>query len=396
MVPLRRNRDFVLLQVGQLLSALGSATTAIAYPLLVLALSHSPAQAGLVGFARILPQPLFSLGAGVLADRFDRKRVMIAADCVRGLALGLLGAAVLTDRVATWGIAVVAFVEGAGSVVFAAAQPGAIRAVVPRDQLADAAGAQEARNAAARVVGPSLGGALFGIGRAVPFLADAGSYAASIVALAGMQAPFQEAREVDPTRLGTRIAAGFRFLWREPFLRTTAFLYGLGNFTILGILLVLVVAGKRQGLSPAAIGILSTAVGAATLVGALFSPVVRRRLTVRGVLLTELWAALGSAGFLIWPNVYVLLAGILPQAATFPVTDSVVNAYRIAVTPDRLLGRVESARRLIALLAAPLGPLVAGLLLEHASARATVAVFLTFGISLAVAGTASRALRAAG
>jgi|SRR5919204_950154 MFS family permease len=394
MVPLRRNRDFVLLQAGQLLSELGSATTAIAYPLLVLAVTHSPAQAGLVGFARIVPQPLFSLGAGVVADRFDRKRVMIAADSLRGVALGLLAAAILAGQVDVWEIALVAFVEGVGSVVFGAAHPGAVRATVPREQLADAAGAQEARRAAARVAGPSLGGALFGVGRAVPFLADAVSYAASIVALAAMRAPFQETRDVDPARLRAQVAEGFRFLWREPFLRASAFLYGLGNFTIPGILLVVVVAGKRQGLSPAAIGVLTAAFAACTFLGALLSPLVRRRLSVRGVLLSELWTAVGSAGFLAWPNVYVLLAGILPQAACLPVTDSVVNSYRIAVTPDRLLGRVESARRSIALLVAPLGPLVAGLLLENVSARATVAVFIAVGMVLALAGTASRALKA--
>ena len=210
-----------------------------------------------------------------------------------------------------------------------------------------------------------------------------------------MRATFQEQRAGDRARLRVQIAEGFRFLWREAFLRTTAFVYGLGNFTIPGILFVVVVAGRRQGLSPAAIGVLTATIAACTFVGALLSPLVRRRLSARGVLLTELWATVGSAGFLVWPNVYVLVAGILPQAATFPVTDSVVKAYAIAVTPDRLLGRVESARRLIALLAAPLGPLVAGLLLETLSARATVGFFLAVGIALAMVGTASRALRSA-
>ena len=70
--PLRRNRDFVLLQGGQLLSSAGSESTAIAYPLLVLALTQSPAKAGLVAFARVVPFALFGLLAGMAADRFDR------------------------------------------------------------------------------------------------------------------------------------------------------------------------------------------------------------------------------------------------------------------------------------------------------------------------------------
>jgi MFS family permease len=79
-VPLRRNRDFVLLQIGQLLSNAGTQTTSIAYPLLVLAVTHSAAKTGVVSFARTLPAALLALPAGVAADRWDRKRLMIAAD----------------------------------------------------------------------------------------------------------------------------------------------------------------------------------------------------------------------------------------------------------------------------------------------------------------------------
>ena len=99
--------------------------------------------------------------------------------------------------------------------------------------------------------------------------------------------------------------------------------------------------------------------------------------------------------FLIWPNVYVLTAGILPQALTMPVTDTVVISYLVAVTPDRLLGRVNSVVRNIALLVAPLGPLAAGFLLATVSARETVAVFTACGFVLAVWGTLSPSIRQA-
>jgi len=88
--PLRKNRDFVLLQLGQGFSTAGSSATAVAYPLLVLALTHSPARAGIVGFANIAPYALFGLFAGVAADRINRKLVMLAADGVRVLAIGSL------------------------------------------------------------------------------------------------------------------------------------------------------------------------------------------------------------------------------------------------------------------------------------------------------------------
>lgn len=173
--PLRRNRDFVLLQVGQLLSSAGTEMTTIAYPLLVLATSHSPAQAGLVTFARLAPFAIFGLVSGVVADCWNRKHVMIAADATRAVALGGLASAMLLGNADLSLIVVVAFVEGAGSTFFATAQNAALRAVVPLQQLPDAAGAQEARRAAVRLGGSPLGGALFGIGRSLPFLADTAS-----------------------------------------------------------------------------------------------------------------------------------------------------------------------------------------------------------------------------
>jgi MFS family permease len=385
----------VLLMAGQLLSTAGTQLTTIAYPLLVLVETHSPAKAGFVGFARLVPFAAFPLLAGVTADRWDRRRMMIVADGVRALALASLAATILVDQVEFWQVALVAFVEGTGATFFGAAQPGALRAVVPWRELPAAVGLQEARAATVRLAGPPLGGALFGLGRAVPFLADAVSYAFSILSLLVMRTPFQEQRELNTSRLRAPIAEGFRFLWSHPFLRTCAFLYGLGNFTIPGVLLVVVVVGKTQGLSGGEIGLLLAAFGVCTLVGSLVSPLFRRTFSMRTILLLELWAGLGSALFVIWPNVYVLTASILPQAVTLPVTDSVVVGYRVAITPDRLLGRVESVRTNISLLIAPLGPLAAGFLLSSVSARVTIAVFAAFSLSLALWGTLSPSIRSA-
>jgi MFS family permease len=394
-VPLRRNRDFLLLELGQLLSNTGTQLTAIAYPLLVLAVTDSAAKAGIVVFARTLPLALFALPAGLAADRWSRRRLMIAADALRALTIAGLAATILLDRIAFWPIALAAFVEGSGAALFSAAQPGALRAVVPPRQLPAAAGAQTGRQAAVILAGPPLGGALFGLARALPFLVDAVSYAFSTLSLLAMRTPFQEEREPDRASLGSRLAEGFRYLWSQPFLRTCAFLYGLTNFIGPGILLAIVVVGKQEGLSGGEVGLLVAAFGACVLLGSFVSPLVRRLLPVRAVLLLELWTWLGCAAFLIWPNVYVLTASILPTALAIPSTDSVVNGYRIAMTPDRLLGRAESVRSTIALLIAPLGPLVAGFLLGAASARATIAVFAAFGLVLAVWGTLSPSIRAA-
>jgi len=241
---------------------------------------------------------------------------------------------------------------------------------------------------------PPLGGALFGIARALPFLADAVSYTFSIGLLLAMRTPFQEARRRGRSSLRERVAEGFRFLWGQPFLRICAVLFGLSNFIGPGVLLAVVVIGRRQGLSGGQVGLLVAAFGACLLLGSFLSPLVRRRLPVRAVLLAEFWTWMGSGLFLIWPSVYVLAASILPTALAIPSSDSVVHGYRIAMTPDRLLGRVSSVWTTIALVIAPLGPLLAGLLLE-VSERAAVATFAASGLLLAVWGTLSPAIRAA-
>jgi MFS family permease len=391
--PLRRNRDFVLLQAGQLLSATGSESTTVVYPLLVLAITHSPAKAGVVTFARYLAMALTALPAGTMADRFDRRRLMIAADAVRALAMAALVAAIVSDALAFWQLVVVATIEGAGYAVFSPAAAGALKSIVPPEQLADAAGIQQTRSAAVAIAGPPLGGALLTAGRAVPFVVDAVSYVASTASLLAMRTRFQEDREVDPKRLAKRLAEGARFLWSNAFLRTAAFLYGLTDVIGLGLLLAVVVIGDRQGLSSAAIGLLTAILGAGILAGALISPLARRALSVRVILLLELWAWTGSAVFLIHPDVYVLVAAQIPCMLAIPITDSVVIAYRLAITPDRLVGRVESVRSTISLLLAPLGPLLAGLLLGATSERATIAAFAALGLVLALWGTASRAIR---
>jgi MFS family permease len=184
-------------------------------------------------------------------------------------------------------------------------------------------------------------------------------------------------------------------MWDHAFLRTTAFVYGAGNLLTTALFLLIVLVGESEGLTPGEIGLLSASVGAGTLVGSLASPWFRKVLAVRTILLLELWTWLAVWAFVVWPHAWVLAAWALLFGIAAPVTDSVVVGYRLAMTPDRLVGRVESVRTTISLVASPLGPLVAGWLFGVTSARETVAVFALGGLGLAVWATLSPAIRAA-
>jgi len=383
----------VLFQTGQLLSALGTGTATIAYPLLTLAVTHSPAKAGVVSFAQFLPIVLFNLFAGVVGDRTDRKRLMIASDIVRAIAVGSLVAAILLHRLAFWQIVLVSFCEGTGGVFFGVGRSGVFKSVVPKEQLAAAASTEEGRLSVVRLVGPPAGGALFGVGRAVPFLVDAVSYAFSTLSLLAMRTPFQEQRERGDTHVFAEAAEALRFVWQNAFLRLTTLMLTLGSFSAGGVQLAIVVLAKQHGLASAGVGLLVALVGATTLLGATASPLVRRVLSPRAVLLSEFWASLVLVSFLVWPSVYVLAGAFAFQAFFFANTDATVRAYWYTVTPDRLIARVPSAMGNVMVLVLPLGPLAAGFLIQSVSPRAAIGLFLGVLLVAAASGTFSRSTR---
>jgi len=393
LVPLRRNRDFVLLQAGQALSTIGSAASQIAYPLLVLSITHSPAKAGAVGFAVLVPYALFGLLAGVAADRWDRKRVMILMDVTRVLAMASVVAALLLDELTFAQIGIAAFVEGTAFVFFNIAEVGALRSVVPARQLPDAAAAEQARLSVMTLAGPPLGGVLFQAGRSLPFLADGLSYAFSIVSLLWMRTPFQQERVRETAPLRTQIREGLSFLWSHAYLRTSALIFAGDNFYFQAGFLALIVISKRGGLSSGTIGLLVATSGATGLAGSLVAPRVARRLSIRTIMLVNQWANPLVLVYLLEPTPYVLFVSVLPVVFLSPTLNSVVIGYRTAVTPDHLVGRVSSVARNIALLAQPLGPLVAGLLLGAYSSQVTILVLGAICIALAVFSTVSPSIR---
>ena len=146
-VPLRRNRDFQLLWGGQAVSLLGSQTSKIAYPLLVLAMTGSPAKAGIAGFAAMLGYLLYPLPAGGLADRHDRKRIMIGCDAIRLLAVGSIAVAGWVGHITYIQVLVTGFIEGAATVFFTLAERAALPALVHPSQRSVALGQNEARTA---------------------------------------------------------------------------------------------------------------------------------------------------------------------------------------------------------------------------------------------------------
>ena len=390
-MPLRRNRDFLLLWSGETLSELGSQLSLVAYPLLVLALTGSAAKAGVVAFAKTVPIAVLALPAGALADRVNRKRLMVTCDAVRALALLSIPIALALGRAPDGLIVAVAFVDGSGFVFSYIAERGALRRLVARDQLPEAVARNESRTFAANLAGPPLGGLLFGIARAVPFLFDAISYAASTTSLLLIRSDFQEVRD-DSERGDPR--EGLRWIWQRPFLRTCALLFAGGNPIFTALLLLIVVLAKRHGASSAAVGAMLGIAAVGGLLGALLAPALqRRRPSPRLVVIGETWLIALVIPLLLLVHEALLLGLVVAVAELVtPVTNSIVVSYRIALAPDRLQGRVQAAT-LVSFSAAWVGPLFVGFMLQNAGATPTILAVAGWALLLAIIALLAPALR---
>ncbi|MEV6154754.1 MFS transporter [Nonomuraea sp. NPDC052129] len=365
--PLRGNRSYRLLWIGGAASALGSHASAIAMPMLVLALGGSATEAGVVGFAAGLPYLLAQLPAGVLVDRLDRRAVMVFCDVGRFLALGSIVVALTAGRPPLAQLVVVAFVEGVLTVGHQLAEQAAIRHVVSQEQLPEALSANEARIRGALLLGQPVGGALFGFARWLPFAFDLVTYLVSIVTSLALRGTFRAvpaAGEPAPNPLA-ELRAGIAWLWRQPFLRSAVLAIAASNLLFQSLNLIVIVAATGDGASPGAIGLLFLGAGAGGVAGSLAAPKITRLLSMKTVVIGANW---------LWAALMPLIAvvdGPLALGLTFgvlcfvgPVWNVAVAAYQLRITPEHLLGRVGSAIGTLAFGVLPLGSLLAGWLLD--------------------------------
>lgn len=391
-----RNRDFMLLWSGQLVSTLGTQVSQLAFPLLVLAITHSAAQAGIVGALRGLPFALLCLPAGALVDRWDRKKVMLICDTGRALALGSIPVAFWLNRLTIIQIGLVALVEGTLMTFFSIAEIACLPRVVPKEQLPTATAQNQIIDSTSWTLGPLLGGLLYGIGQAVPFLLDTISYACSVLGILFMRAKFQGERSEAPRKIWQEIGEGLAWLWHDPLLPFLAILtWGLVMPSI-GFTLILIVLAQNLHASPLAIGILFGTGGIGSIVGALLSNPLQKRFTFGHVMIGAAWVwAISWLGLAIVPNLWMLGIANGISFIIVPIYISINFSYRLIVIPDHLQGRVQSIFRLLSFGSQPLGFALTGLLISWLGpVWAVVVLFIPQGI-LALAATLNRPLRAA-
>lgn len=341
-----KHRDFRLLWSGMTVSLIGDGIFIVTLAWQVYELSDAPTALSLVGLAMTVPNVVFLLIGGVVSDRFDRRRVLVAADLVRGLAVGAMGLLSLSGGLELWHLMVLAAVYGGGTAFFGPAFDAIVPDLVATDLLIQAnALDQFVRPAAWRLAGPAIGGLLvatWSTGGA--FLADAATFAVSIVALLLMSShPIDKPDE--PTSALADVREGFRFvrervwLWGTLVAAAFAYLLFIGPQEVLLPLLV----KTNWGGSPLTLGFILAmggvgAIGAALFMGQRRSP--RRFITFMYVAWTLSTLAVAGFGLAHAPWQAMLACFLFNALETAGTIVWATTKQRLV--PGRLLGRVSS------------------------------------------------------
>jgi MFS family permease len=380
--PLRRNRDYRLLWTSQAVAEFGYYASTIAFPLLVLAVTGSTAASGLVLGTIAAAQLLVGLPAGALVDRWDRKRIMLCCEAAQALAAGSLVAALLFGAATVGHMVAVAAVIGVSAALFEPAEDAVLPRLVPDDQLSTAVAMNSARGSLGQLSGTAAGGFLFAVGRFVPFLVDVLTHVAAFVTLLFLRVPPRTEAPRPAGRLVAEVADGLRWVWGHRHIRVTAACAVVLNLFFSAFYLVVIVLAQSRGVPSGEIGIMAAMLGAGGIAGALAAPYLTRVLSPYVSIAAVFWvltlltpvAAVAGSG-------YVLGAIFAAMALLPPTANTTILTQQLLLTPDHLRGRLSSVIGLVTGVAAAVGPVVGGLLMEVLPGTAAV---LTCAAGMAV------------
>ncbi|MET8264451.1 MFS transporter [Micromonospora arida] len=368
-------------------SNLADGIVKIGLPLVAIGYTNSPALVAGVALAFSLPWLLFALPAGALVDRLDRRRVMLGANTVRAILAGALALAIALDVSSIWLLYAVAFGAGVAETLYDTSAQSILPQLVPRELLPRANGRlNAAERTANQFIGPPLAGFLVAGGTAVALAGPAGLWAVAVGALFVVGGRFRVERKGSAS-LRADIAEGLRFLWRHRLLRTLAVMVGGSNFAtsaIFGVLVLYAVGpGSAIGLSAPGYGLLLTALSAGIVLGSLLAARIERWFGRARALGVSVVACAGIVGVpALSTNPFVVGAFFFVGGILLAIWDVITVSLRQRVTPDHLLGRVNSGYRLVAWGSLPLGAAAGGLLAELFGLRAVFAIMAVLTLTL--------------
>jgi MFS family permease len=365
---LKDNQDYVRLWTAGAISNLGSRLSLLAFPLLVLSLGGNAVRAGAVASCSLVTGLALRLPGGHIADRVDRRRLMLGADLVRLLALGSIPLAGALHGLGYTQLLVVAVVEGAMTVLFGPAAGIALRDVVAKDRLTEAFAMNQARNASIELIGPALGGLLFGVDRFLPFFVDAATYGVSAVLLLGLRTMPRER----PAAVRGGPAAGLVWLWRQPEVMRILIFGSAVNLAGVAAELLVVVTLRTHGSSGSTIGVVLACAGGGAVVGSVLAT--RIIAVLRSALLFIVSGAVWALGFLVFAvsgSAWVIGPFLVAMLMFAPAGGVKLGEITLGRAPAGILGRVSTAEQFVTAGLASVGPLLAGVTVQSIGASRT-------------------------
>ncbi|HUP32656.1 MAG TPA: MFS transporter, partial [Gaiellaceae bacterium] len=385
-----RHRDFLWLWSSQTVSQFGSQVSLLALPLVAIAvLGASAFEVALLGVVEFLPFLLFSLPAGVWVDRLPRRPILVVADLVRAAALATIPIAYWLDGLTVWQLYAVGFVVGIGTVFFDVTYQSYLPSLVARDELSEGNSKLEVSRSAAQLGGPGVGGALISILTApVAVAVDAVSFVVSALLVARIRSAEREPATAERRPLLTELWEGLRYVLGHEYVRGMAASVAIFNFFgNVGGSILLVYLVRELGLSAATIGIVFGLGNVGFFVGAFVAKRIETRIGVGRTIVGSM--ALSVPGLLLVPLAprdfappVLVASGVIVGFAVVLYNVCAISLMQ-AITPDRLLGRMNASRRFLVWGVIPLGALVGGTLASTIGLRPTLFVG-AIGASLAV------------
>jgi MFS family permease len=341
--PIRRDREFRMLWLGQLVNNLGRQVTVVALPFELWQLTHSSLSIGVLALVQLVPILIFSLGGGAVADAVDRRKLLLATQAVLAATSVGLAALALQPNPPVWAFYMVAFVAAGVGAVDQPARSSAIPRLVPRERLPAAIAANWLSGVTVSVVGPLAAGVLIATwGVATAFAFDATTFIASLAALL-LMAPIPP--HPDASRPGLRsIAEGLRFARSQPVILATfaidldAMIFGMPSSLMPQLALTVFNTGA------AGYGLLNAAPAVGALVGTAFSGWVSRlKRPGRGVVVAVAAWGLAISAFGLLAASFPLALLCLAVAGGADVISAVLRGAIVQLaTPDQIRGRVSS------------------------------------------------------
>jgi MFS family permease len=381
-VPLSRNRDYRLLWISQALSGAGFSASMIAFPLLVLAVTGSPAMTGLVLGVEATAQVLVGVPGGALVDRWNRKKLMLIAEATQALAVASLVFALWLDVPSVLHMVVVAALMGVCNALFGPAESASLVRIVPQEQLSSALAMNSARGSVGQLSGTALGGFLFAVGRLVPFAFNVLTHTISFVALLFVRVPHSAVEQEPGSHLGGEMVEGLRWVWRQGHVRVTVLCAVSLNFFFSAYYIVIIVLVAGRGVSPGEIGVMAAMLGVGGILGALLAPYLHRVVSPYTSIIGVFWALAALTPLAVFIDSGLLMGALFFAMALLPPTaNTTINTYQLLLTPDRLRGRLSGVMGMISGVSAAAGPAFGGLLVQAVSGTRAV---LLIGAAIAV------------